>query len=107
MEFSAADVPSTYPNLFYGEEQTSMLRGVSILGHPGIGKSVFIDMLLALRLQAKKPTVLLSGRIMTPTIFSADGVTKVTMTRFPHAMLRLPRTTWMLGRLVLVDDEHS
>ncbi|THU81366.1 hypothetical protein K435DRAFT_972377 [Dendrothele bispora CBS 962.96] len=64
-------VRDEYKNAYKYLEQVE--KGAVVLGSPGIGKSVFIIYALARRLEAMKPTILVT-RSGTTLVFSREGV---------------------------------
>ncbi|EJC99432.1 uncharacterized protein FOMMEDRAFT_160480 [Fomitiporia mediterranea MF3/22] len=68
---------------------------IFVTGTPGIGKSLFLYYILALRLLAQKSTVLLyrKGRCL---IFHACGIYSMTLDQLDTVVYRLPMETWFL-----------
>ncbi|KAK0236904.1 hypothetical protein EDD85DRAFT_591180 [Armillaria nabsnona] len=84
-------VPAEYPNPFQGVESTPKVKGFIITGHPGIGKSIFLCYVLVLRLQASKPTILVTHPDKV-TAFLRQGVYSILMTDFEEVIPAIPAT---------------
>ncbi|KAK0431672.1 hypothetical protein EV421DRAFT_1926021 [Armillaria borealis] len=93
--------PAEYPNPFQGVESTPKVKGFIITGHPGIGKSIFLYYVLVLRLQASKPTILVTHPDKV-TVFLRHGVYSILMTDFEEVIPAIPTTAWCL-----VDTNES
>ncbi|PBK71844.1 hypothetical protein ARMSODRAFT_1002827 [Armillaria solidipes] len=84
-----------YANPFREEEAESQLAGFIVLGHTGIGKSIFLYYILLLRLQAKKPTILVLNPNVV-TVFLQQGVFSVAIAHFDDVAMLIPDSTWCL-----------
>ncbi|KAK0216048.1 hypothetical protein IW262DRAFT_1397581 [Armillaria fumosa] len=84
-----------YANPFREEAAESRLAGFIILGHTGIGKSIFLYYILLLRLQAKKPTILVLNPNVV-TIFLQQGVFSVGIMHFNSVAMLIPSSAWCL-----------
>ncbi|KAK0463205.1 uncharacterized protein EV420DRAFT_1160619 [Desarmillaria tabescens] len=85
-----------YVNPFHGKEDLeSRLAGFMILGHPGIGKTIFLYYILLLRLQAKQPTILVT-RPNSVTLFLEQGVFSVAIEHFTIISKLIPASAWCL-----------
>ncbi|KAK0463202.1 uncharacterized protein EV420DRAFT_1639354 [Desarmillaria tabescens] len=73
-----------YTNPFRGQQiDTKLIRGYVVLGHRGIGKTIFLYYILLLRLQANQPTIL-------------QGVFSVSMADFMDVAKLIPDNAWCL-----------
>ncbi|KAF8643030.1 hypothetical protein AX16_009274 [Volvariella volvacea WC 439] len=84
-----------FPNPFEQEHGDRALDVVSILGHSGIGKTIFLFYTLLLRLHAKKPTLLVMDP-HTVTLFLSGGAFNLPLTAISVASPIVPRDTWCL-----------
>ncbi|KAH8109905.1 hypothetical protein DFH11DRAFT_840452 [Phellopilus nigrolimitatus] len=96
------DLPLKFLNPFltdnYGKNNYKVTRGVVVLGHPGIGKSLFLHFILCLRMLAGQPTIFQS-RAKNFYILNDEGVFRVdcpTQTSPYEFHQFLPRSTWYL-----------
>ncbi|PBK92689.1 hypothetical protein ARMGADRAFT_1080759 [Armillaria gallica] len=89
--------PVEYLNPFQEVDSESALKakGFVIMGHPGIGKTIFLYYVLLLRLQASQPTILVTHPDKV-TIFLRHGVFFVSMTDFEDVMHVIPTNAWCL-----------
>ncbi|KAK0463204.1 uncharacterized protein EV420DRAFT_1160643 [Desarmillaria tabescens] len=96
------EVPAKYPNPFLEyKESAPKVKGFIITGHPGIGKSIFLYYVLLLRLQASKPTILVTHPEKV-TVFLRRGVFSISMADFEDVIQVIPATAWCL-----VDTSES
>ncbi|KAK0200934.1 hypothetical protein DFS33DRAFT_1090415 [Desarmillaria ectypa] len=91
------EVPAAkYPNPFKEfKESAPKAKGFIIIGHPGIGKSIFLFYVLLLRLQASKPTILVTHPDKV-TLFLQHGIFSISMADFKAAVHIIPNTAWCL-----------
>ncbi|KAH8109912.1 hypothetical protein DFH11DRAFT_1515004, partial [Phellopilus nigrolimitatus] len=102
-EDTASALPLEFTNPFLGNASTNEhkigARGVAVFGHPGIGKSLFLQFVLCLRMLAGQPTVF-QNRSKSLYIVNDDGVFRVGCARAPYrAELRgfVPEAVWCLA----------
>ncbi|KIM90408.1 hypothetical protein PILCRDRAFT_1716 [Piloderma croceum F 1598] len=65
-----------FKNPFLNTEQSGMIGAVTLLGHPGIGKSLWLYIVLVLRILAGRPTIYHFGPDIC-YVFDADGLYEV------------------------------
>ncbi|KIL71128.1 hypothetical protein M378DRAFT_201760 [Amanita muscaria Koide BX008] len=81
--------PIRFYNPFFDNEVQSKECAVTVLGHPGIGKSLWLIVVLVLRILAGYPTIYYSSSNIL-YIFNADGLYRVDPTNLEFKRARAP-----------------